>query len=436
MCPESAAQLATRSTRAHRRHSRLVLRTLYTCAVTAVQIEAPVTAERVKRTRRLGMRWKLLIAFGLVFTVFFVVLAIWILQFSTNSANDRLRSTLRQISEGGAQAISGDEFAQLTAGAAAIKAGETYPANAGVLAGKVTTDPAQCGGDKPVFTSCYPASDLYWRHINELASIRRTNPEASPYTYGIDADGKLVFVGSWGGLGITADGKVGEGDPGGATYLLGLEAIIDAKTLGYFKEGLAATTFQPAYTDALGRWISVYTPIKDKAGKVVGAIGVDYEISYVSKVRSDVQKSLYPVFIVAYVLLLGLVFVLSGQFAKRISRLNSVTRKVAEGDYDVDISSSASAVFSDEMTELANSFLTMTKKVGDRERTLTQTVQVLRVEIDEAKRKDAVSEIVDSDFFNDLTKKAGAMRAKVKGVELIEAAAERAAAEGAGASDE
>ena len=88
------------------------------------------------------------------------------------------------------------------------------------------------------------------------------------------------------------------------------------------------------------------------------------------------------------------------------------------------------------MTELANSFLVMTKKVGDRERTLTQTVQVLRVEIDEAKRKDAVSEIVDSDFFNDLTKKAGAMRAKVKGLEIAEASADRANRAEAGDSDE
>ena len=411
---------------AKRTHSLLFLRTLYTRVMTAVQIETPVSTERAKRTRRLGMRWKLLIAFGLVFTVFFVVLAVWILQFSTNSANNRLRSTLRQLSEGGAQTVDGTEFAELAAGAAAIKANETYPGIAGVLAGQVTTDPAQCGGDKPVFTSCYPASEIYWRHINALVNIRRTSPDAYPYSYGVDSSGKLVFIGSYGAYGVSEDRKtLGVGIPRGAKYLQGLEAIIDAKTLEYFKEGLTATTFQPAYTDTLGRWISVYTPIKDKAGKVVGAIGVDYKISYVAKVRRDVQRSLYPVFIVAYVLLLGLVFVLSGQFAKRISRLNSVTRKVAEGDYDVDISSSASAVFSDEMTELANSFLTMTKKVGDRERTLTQTVQVLRVEIDEAKRKDAVSEIIDSDFFNDLTKKAGAMRAKVKGAEIVEASAER-----------
>ena len=368
------------------------------------------------------MRWKLLIAFGLVFTVFFVVLAIWIVQFSTSSANTRLKDSLRSISEGGANTINVEAFEQLSASDLKITPGEVFPANAGTLAGTTVTK-----------DSLYPASPAYWAHVNELADIRRTNPEASPYTYVLDASGAVRAVGSWGALGYPT---MNVDQPDGFKFNQDVTAVIDAKTLGYFKEGFDKTTFQPAYRDALSRWISVYTPIKDKSGKVVGAIGVDYDLAYVSKVRRDVERSLYPVFIVAYVLLLGMVFVLSGQFAKRISRLNSVTRKVAEGDYDVDISSSASAVFSDEMTELANSFLTMTKKVGDRERTLTQTVQVLRVEIDEAKRKDAVSEIIDSDFFNDLTKKAGAMRAKVKGVELIEAAAERAAAEGAGASDE
>jgi len=386
--------------------------------MTAVQLDSPAIPERRRRTLRLGMRWKLLIAFGLAFTAFFIVLAIWILRFSTNSANDRLKDTLQSLSEGGSQSIDGDEFASLVASGVQVEPGTTYPANAGTLAGTVATK-----------ESVYPTDAAYWAHNRALADIRLTNPEASPYTFAVDASGVVRFVGSWGALGYPI---MGEDAPAGGQFLQNVTEIIDETTLGYFKRGLSETTFQPAYTDAVSRWISVYTPIKDEAGKVVGAIGVDYDMAYVSKVRRDVQRSLYPVFAIAYVLLLGLVFFLSGQFAKRISRLNTVTRKVADGDYDVDISSSANSVFPDEMTELANSFLTMTKKVGERERTLTQTVQVLRVEIDEAKRKDAVSEIVDSDFFNDLTKKAGAMRAKVKGVELIEAQAERAAGEDQG----
>jgi hypothetical protein len=41
-------------------------------------------------------------------------------------------------------------------------------------------------------------------------------------------------------------------------------------------------------------------------------------------------------------------------------------------------------------------------------------VQVLKVEIDEVKRQQAVAEITDSDFFADLTTKAADMRARVK----------------------
>ena len=361
------------------------------------------------------MRWKLLLAFGSVFTVFFIVLAIWILQFSTNAANNRLKDTLRDLSVGGSTSLDVESFVALTEADLAIVPGETYPPIAGKLAGTTVTSESR-----------YPASEAYWIHNNELADIRRTNPEASPYTFYLADDGVVRAIGSWGALGYP---NMGVDDPDGFRFQQVVTEVIDEKTLGYFQQGFKETTFQPAYTDDLSRWISVYSPIKDATGKVVGALGVDYDVAYVDRVRSDVQRSLYPVFIIAYVLLLGLVFFLTGQFAKRITRLNSVTRRVAEGNYDVDISSSAQAVFPDEMTELAKSFLVMTQKVGERERTFAQAVQVLKVEIDEAKRKDAVSEIVDSDFFNDLTKKAGAMRAKVKGYELAETTMENAVGE-------
>ena len=41
----------------------------------------------------------------------------------------------------------------------------------------------------------------------------------------------------------------------------------------------------------------------------------------------------------------------------------------------------------------------------------------MKVEIDENKRRQAVVEIVESDFFSDLTAKAGAMRRKVKALD-------------------
>jgi hypothetical protein len=45
-----------------------------------------------------------------------------------------------------------------------------------------------------------------------------------------------------------------------------------------------------------------------------------------------------------------------------------------------------------------------------REQRLRQEIQQLRIEIDEAKRQQQVSEIVDTDFFQDLQTRARAMR--------------------------
>lgn len=365
------------------------------------------------------MRWKLVFGFGAAITVVFLVVAGWILRFSTGSASDRLEKTLVELAEGGAKTVDIENFAKLLTAADKPTPGAVYPAEAGFLAGQTAT-----------VDSTWPTDPAYWRHVEEMRDIRLTNPDASPYTLAYTSDGKLRFIGQWGAYGFTGvswcsdpegnytDAPCGAGFKQDAAELYGTVPT-------YVTDGFERTTAQPAYTDALNTWISVYTPIKDKAGKVVGGFGVDYPLSYVKNVRSRVLRVLYPVLGVSYVVLLAFIYVLSGLVTRRLGRLTAVTQKVAEGDYGVDVEQSAKALFADEMTDLANSFKIMTQKVGERERTLTQTVQVLRVEIDQAKRKDAVSEIVDSDFFNDLTKKAGVMRAKVKGIDLADAANER-----------
>ncbi|MBU6315151.1 MAG: HAMP domain-containing protein [Acidobacteria bacterium] len=365
----------------------------------AVDIDQPSGRTR----RRIGMRWKLLAAFGLGFTVIFVVLAYWILQFSTDTATNKLKSTLREISEGGAQTIDVAAFEQLLTADPTVQVGSVYPEDAGTLAGTTATA-----------DSVYPTDPAYWAHVQELANIRITNPEASPYTYAQLPDGTVAFVGSWGARGYPV---MGSDPPNGGQFLQDVLDWVDQPTKGYFMQGFTETTEQPAYSDALSSWISVYTPIRNDAGKVVGAIGVDYDLRYVDQVRARVLRVLYPVFAVAYLILMAMVFWLSGWLTQRLGRLSSATRRVADGDYQVDLSATARAAFPDEMSELADAFLVMVEKVGTRERTLVQQVQVLKVEIDENKRRQAVVEIVESDFFSDLTAKAGAMRRKVKALD-------------------
>ncbi len=351
------------------------------------------------------MRWKLLIAFGGGFTLVFVLVAFWILRFSTDSATERVQDNLRGIAVGGATTIEADRFADLVASApddepALLGDEDRFPESAGFLAGQFRSAQLE-----------YPTDARYWEHVNELLDIRRTNPEASPYSYVLEDDGTLKFVGSWGAIGFptTAD------PPDGARFMQPAEEVVPAETLEFFARGALATTEQPAYTDEYGTWVSTYTPIVNSSGETVGVLGVDYPLSYVDEVRSDVLRVLYPLFGGAYAVLLVLVVILSGWLTRRLARLSAATRRVADGEYDLDLSGAAKTRFPDEMTELADSFGVMTRKVGARERTLVQQVRVLKVEIDEVKRQQAVAEITDTDFFSTLTTKAAAMRAKVRG---------------------
>lgn len=361
---------------------------------------SPGIAAPARVRRRLGMRWKLLLAFGLCFTAVFVVVAVWIVRFTTDTATSRIESTLQNISSGAAQTIDIDNFEALLSDVPPPTPGDVYPDNAGTLAGTVATADSE-----------WPTDVRYWDHVNELVRIRSLDTQASPYTYTIDADGTMRFVGSWGAIGYP---EPSVDPPNGVRLLQAVDEVVPAETIGYFTNGLDAPTMQPSYTDDYGTWISAYTPLYDAAGTVIGAIGVDYEASYVNDVRQRSIRVLYPVLGIAYAALIVLVVVLSGRLTQRLARLSSVTQRVAAGDYDVDVSEAAHSRWSDEMTELADSFQLMTEKVGSRERTLVQEVAVLKVEIDQARRERSVAEITDTDFFTNLSAKAAAMRAKVK----------------------
>ena len=354
------------------------------------------------------MRWKLLLAFGLGVSLVFVVVATWIVRFSTDTAKNRLTENLRSLSIGGAQTIEAEQFRALTQTGREIVAGELYPANAATLAGTAA-----------VADSAYPTNPAYWDHVNQIANIRLTNPEASPYTYFRGTDGNLEFIGSWSALGYPT---MNVDAPIGTLFHQPVSTLVDASTAEYFANGLTETTAQPAYTDRFGHWISVYTPIVAADGTIVGAIGVDYPLEYVDQVQLRVRDALFPVFGAAYVILILLVLYLSHWMTRRLGRLSSATKRVSGGDYEVDLSGAAKAMFPDEMTDLAQSFGVMTEKIRARERSLVRQVQVLKVEIDEAKRQQSVAEITESDFFTSLTAKATALRARVRELDAAEAA--------------
>lgn len=344
---------------------------------------APDQAQAPGLRIRVGLRIKLLVAFALAFTVIFAFLSVWIFQYSSTKSMQRLETQLTETAEGGATTIDGDDFARLLA---------TVPA---------VPDP-----DGPQGFG-YPADDpLFLDIARQVLRIYQIVPDSSPYTYYRDpADGRLYFAVS---PGFLLD------PPQGVAYKVPVDAVVGPETYTRMEQGLAATTSEPAYTDAFGSWISSYTPIRDASGAVVGALGVDYPLTYVDGVRADVQRTLYPVLLISYVALLGLVLIISTSLTRPLKRLTSATVRVAGGEYDLDMTSMMRTRVPDEMYTLAESFMTMARKVGARERSLTREVQRLKVEIDQKKRDEQVRDITESDFFSGLQAKAAEMRQRAR----------------------
>jgi hypothetical protein len=95
--------------------------------------------------------------------------------------------------------------------------------------------------------------------------------------------------------------------------------------------------------------------------------------------------------------------------------LTDVAERVAEGEYDQDISKLYSGRMRDEVSTLAHVFDMMIDKVHAREEHLKRQVRELRIEIDQTKKERHVREIVESDYFRDLQATAREMRRRAQG---------------------
>ena len=89
-------------------------------AAIATSDGATPRAPRVRRAFPVKMRWKLLASFAGAFTIVFVFIAIWVLQYTTNAAHARLVSNLALTSEGAAKSMDAANFAALVATVAAV----------------------------------------------------------------------------------------------------------------------------------------------------------------------------------------------------------------------------------------------------------------------------------------------------------------------------
>ena len=125
------------------------------------------------------------------------------------------------------------------------------------------------------------------------------------------------------------------------------------------------------------------------------------------------------VFVSIFALLTLLInFLLKRYVIQPVNILGGLSQKIsADENFSEDLDSASLesvAARSDEMGKLAQVFLHMAREVYARTSQLKQQVQKLTIQIDQMKRKEQVDEIVETEFFNDLQKKASQFRQRAK----------------------
>ena len=94
---------------------------------------------------------------------------------------------------------------------------------------------------------------------------------------------------------------------------------------------------------------------------------------------------------------------------KALAALSAAAGAVEGGQYDAALLQPV-ADRPDELGRLARIFQKMAAEVQSRERQLRQEVERLKVEIDEVRKQEQVSEITESAYFQELQQKAKALR--------------------------
>lgn len=316
-----------------------------------------------------SLRWKLAAAFALLLTAVFVA-AYWTLDRS-------LASSLEQRLE--------DDITQAAAGAAAA----VDPRGLALLA-------EQLRGGRPLDVAVLEAQQ------HELEDVARVSPLERAYTYVGTAGGGLQRLA---GVGTNSNGRpIADAGPVPAPSRLQVE-------------GLTAPRLEGRGSDGDTAWgMSAYAPVL-LDGRPVGAVSVDYSIAHVEQARDDQARDLLAGFAVTYLLMLLVVLVLSRSLTERLRRVTGIAGAMGEGGEQLErapgaLQDAGQARLPDELATLAAVLADMSKRVADRERSLVREVQLLTVQVDEARKRQSVAAITESPGFDELVQRAAELRAR------------------------
>jgi HAMP domain-containing protein len=361
------------------------------------------TTEPLKpKGRFFSLRLKIWLGFTLIFIPVFIASYAWFYNYTKARVFQTITDDLIQTLHGALAGMDKEGFVQLY---------EEESANNPMCPPEIPT-----ADTLPEQNGYYPEDNpLYLQHVNWLRAVQFTKLKEDPYgdptketvrlyTYikGPDA-GEVIAIGSTGYF---------REERGGFRFCQRYTPSLneDGTPSTRIYEGLSqrADSWEP-YTDRFGTWITTYAPIITEEGQVVGAIGIDITASYVQEVADEILRQGVIAFAVTFIIVFLLVYWLAGFLTRPIIGLAGAAKKIGEGDYDQEITSDDSGL-KDEIDTLTDVFKVMVDKVAQREQSLRARVQQLEIMIDKSKLTKQVSEIVESEFFQDLKSKVQTMR--------------------------
>ncbi len=243
-----------------------------------------------------------------------------------------------------------------------------------------------------------------------IGSVSRqpVRPEASSVDLGRLLVGRPELAGAWGQRRL-AVGEVlfEEGDPADALYVVaeGALDVIKRETPG---QAMVLERLGPG--DCFGE-----VALLDGSARGAGVVAVEpTRLNMLG--REDFLEHVWrsPDLAEAAVSLMSTRMRRSNQY---LGYLTSWSRLVAEGRYDAAESAMATEALQQEDPNVAvflQTFRDMVDSVSAREAALEQALEALRIEIDQTKHARQVAAIADSDFFQDLQERAGALRRRRK----------------------
>jgi HAMP domain-containing protein len=313
----------------------------------------------------MSLRIKMLLIILLRITIVYLVLFIWLYNFFTATSTRSLQADTETVLHSGSASLNGSNIAGLLA------------------APEIDT------------------SDARYRAIADwFAQTRSYNPNAYPYIYYEPVPGKLV---------ILADSLALENPDTQIAYHAG-EQFSSRPATPLLQDLKGETLDLELRSGRLGSSVSGVTPLRDSHGTIVAALAVDMAPSEITQSQLTARSNLLPLLGLVYILLSVSVWFITGNLTRSVRALDQASKRIGEGDYTpID---AKPGLFPDEITHLTLTFNQMMEKVRGREETLRKQVEKLIIQVDEAKRRKDVAEVVESDFFQDLQVKARTLRQK------------------------